>query len=70
MLSTEVLDKKNFLSFMQLLLFNQVLGVMNEMKPFDLTKESEQRKCFHYSNLQILTARENLTKGAIYEKTT
>jgi hypothetical protein len=31
---------------------------------FDLTKPSEQKKCFHYTNLQPLWARENLQKGA------
>ena len=31
---------------------------------FDLTKESEQKKCFHYTNLQPLWAVENLSKGA------
>lgn len=30
---------------------------------FDLTKLSEQRKCFHYTNLQPLWASENLSKG-------
>lgn len=30
---------------------------------FDLSKPEEQKKCFHYSNLQILTAQENLIKG-------
>lgn len=30
---------------------------------FDLTKESEQRVCFHYTNLQPLWAKENLSKG-------
>lgn len=30
---------------------------------FDLTKEEEQKKCFHYSNLQPLWARDNLVKG-------
>ena len=31
---------------------------------FDLTKASEQRKCFHYTNLQPLWASENLAKGS------
>tara|TARA_A100001015_G_scaffold288021_1_gene358459 strand:+ start:720 stop:1361 length:642 start_codon:yes stop_codon:yes gene_type:complete len=31
---------------------------------FDLTKEEEQKKCFHYTNLQPLWAEENLSKGA------
>ena len=37
---------------------------------FDLTKESEQNECFHYSNLQPLTAEDNLKKGSklIYNK--
>lgn len=30
---------------------------------FDLTKESEQRKCFHYSNLNPLWGRDNMSKG-------
>ena len=30
---------------------------------FDLSKESEQRACFHYTNLQPLWAKENLKKG-------
>lgn len=30
---------------------------------FDLTKDEDQRKCFHYSNLQPLWAFENLSKG-------
>lgn len=31
---------------------------------FDLTDPEQQRKCFHYSNLQPLWAEENLKKGA------
>jgi len=30
---------------------------------FDLTKEEEQKKCFHYSNLQPLWAKENYKKS-------
>ena len=30
---------------------------------FDLTKESEQKKCFHYTNLQPLWAKDNMSKG-------
>jgi len=31
---------------------------------FDLTKPSEQKKCFHYTNLQPLWAYDNLSKGS------
>ena len=30
---------------------------------FDLTDSKEQKKCFHYSNLQPLWAEDNLRKG-------
>lgn len=30
---------------------------------FDLSKEEEQRKCFHWSNLQPLWAKDNMIKG-------
>ena len=33
-------------------------------KFFDLTKEDEQKKCFHYLNQQPLWAADNLSKGA------
>lgn len=39
---------------------------VDHIKPcssFDLTKPSEQRECFHYTNLQPLWASENLSKG-------
>ena len=39
---------------------------IDHIKPccsFDLTKEEQQRECFHYSNLQPLWAEENLKKG-------
>lgn len=32
-------------------------------RAFDLTKEDEQKKCFHYSNMQPLWAKDNLTKN-------
>jgi len=34
---------------------------------FDLSKLEEQKKCFHYTNLQPLWATENISKGAKYE---
>ena len=33
---------------------------------FDLTKEEDVKKCFHFSNLQPLWAKDNLIKGAKY----
>ena len=42
---------------------------IDHIKPcasFDLTDESQQRECFHYSNLQPLWARDNLSKGATW----
>lgn len=40
---------------------------IDHIKPcasFDLSKEEEQRKCFHYSNLMPLWAHDNIIKGA------
>lgn len=42
---------------------------VDHIKPcasFDLTKEEEQRRCFHYTNLQPLWGTENISKGAKY----
>ena len=42
---------------------------MDHIKPcskFDLSKKSEQLKCFHYTNLQPLWAEDNLKKGNKY----
>ena len=44
---------------------------IDHIKPcalFNLTKKSEQRKCFHHTNLQPLWARDNLSKGAKYNQ--
>ena len=34
---------------------------------FDLTDQEQQKQCFHYTNLQPLWAKDNLSKGAKYE---
>ena len=49
---------------------NHGLWHIDHIKPcasFDLTKPEEQAKCFHYTNLQPLWAKENISKGAKYE---
>ncbi len=43
---------------------------IDHIKPcaeFDLNNPEEQKKCFHFSNLQPLWAEENISKGAKYE---
>ncbi len=37
---------------------------------FDLTDPEQQKICFHYTNLQPLWAKDNLSKGAKYEEST
>jgi hypothetical protein len=42
---------------------------IDHIKPcslFDLLKEEDQKVCFHYTNLQPLWAKDNLSKGAKY----
>ena len=42
---------------------------IDHIKPcvsFNLLDENEQKKCFHYTNLQPLWASENLSKGCKY----
>ena len=43
---------------------------IDHIKPccdFDLTREEEQRKCFHYTNMQPLWQKDNLKKAYIFE---
>ena len=45
---------------------------VDHIKPcctFDFSKEEEQKKCFHYTNLQPLWAEENLVKAGKVELT-
>jgi hypothetical protein len=37
---------------------------------FDMSDREQQRKCFHYTNLQLLPAKENLQKSSFYLYTT
>jgi hypothetical protein len=42
---------------------------IDHIKPcasFNLLDEEEKKKCFHYTNLQLLWASENLSKGYKY----
>ena len=42
---------------------------IDHIKPccqFNLIDEEEQKKCFHYTNLQPLWAKDNLSKGGKY----
>lgn len=44
---------------------------IDHIKPcskFDLTNEEEQKKCFHYNNLQPLWMKDNFRKGARYNE--
>jgi hypothetical protein len=46
---------------------NYGLWVIDHILPcasFDLTDPEQQKKCFHYTNLQPLEAKENIRKGA------
>ena len=59
--------EKQFKKGMSWLNNNKTGWHIDHIKPcasFDLSKKSEQRKCFHYTNLQPLWAKENKRKGA------
>ena len=46
---------------------------MDHIKPcasFDLNDEEEQKKCFHYTNLQPMEGKENMSKGSKYDEET
>jgi len=48
---------------------NRSLWHIDHIRPcasFDMSLESDQRACFHYSNLQPLWAADNLSKGSTY----
>ena len=49
-------------------LYTWHLDHIKPCKLFDLAKLKEQKKCFHYTNLQPLWAKDNLSKNAKYRK--
>ena len=72
LIGCSIKDLKNYLKarFVKNMTFdNYGKWHIDHIKPcdsFDLSKESEQRKCFHYSNLQPLWELENLKKSNKY----
>ena len=46
---------------------------LDHIKPcasFDLKNQEQQKKCFHYTNLQPLEGKENMSKGSKYDEET
>ena len=72
LIGCSIKDLKNYLKarFVKNMTFdNYGKWHIDHIKPcdsFDLSKESEQKKCFHYSNLQPLWELENLKKSNKY----
>ena len=72
LIGCSIKDLKNYLKarFVKNMTFdNYGKWHIDHIKPcdsFDLSKESEQRKCFHYSNLQPLWELDNLKKSNKY----
>ena len=61
---------KNGMTWKNRGLFGWHIDHIKPVKEFDLTKIEEQKKCFHFSNLQPLWAEENLKKRFFYVKQT